>query len=185
VVVVVVVLIFLIITVPSGQIVGLGGHSILSPYLGWYQCLVSLLQGNVYHLQMKLKPSLNNFRKHPKLALLFLFALAVNVASLIVSPPFKNPSFKLYVEQGAVVLAVIVVGVLAFEFRERARYEYGFTELVVASFTALQIAIRTPFGHELLGQWTSLAGCVYVIVRGMANMSDANKEKNTDEAKGK
>jgi hypothetical protein len=140
------------------------------------------LQGNVYHLQMKLKPSLNNFRKHPKLALLFLFALAVNVASLIVSPPFKNPSFKLYVEQGAVVLAVIVVGVLAFEFRERARYEYGFTELVVASFTALQIAIRTPFGHELLGQWTALAGCVYVIVRGMANMSDANKEKNTDEA---
>jgi branched-subunit amino acid transport protein AzlD len=125
-----------------------------------------------------LKPSLKNFKKHPDLTVLFLLSLAVNVLNVAVYPPSTNPSSYRYMSHGLIGVVVLILGASGFVLRDWSPRTYGVIELLFATITAIQIAMKTPLGHEMI----ALGGAVYVVVRGMGNIYDGQSKKSAAEA---
>jgi hypothetical protein len=68
---------------------------------------------------------------------------------------------------------VIIFGFLAFLFKRRNQFWYGMIEACFGVTSAITLAFSVLPSDMHMPQWASLAGCVYVIARGMSNVSNA------------
>jgi len=75
--------------------------------------------------------------------------------------------------QFSIAVGVIIVGVLAFLFKRKNQLLYGITEICFGIVSAVTLATSALPSEMRLTQWASLVGCVYVVARGLANVSDA------------
>lgn len=118
------------------------------------------------------------------LALQFLTALAAISLLMFFAVRYGRQIFEAFTKavgiqpaQGILAVATIGFAVGAFEFKRRYLWWYAIIETafgVVAVFTVSK-GIH-PASWSLV-QLVSLAGCVYIIVRGLGNFAEARRRK--------
>jgi len=84
--------------------------------------------------------------------------------------------FGIHVAQSAIFLVVIIVGTFAHWFKKKNQKWYGLVEVVFGAASAGSISFRMTPGPPLFTQWATLAGCAYVIARGLNNVSEAKRK---------
>jgi len=83
-------------------------------------------------------------------------------------------TFGIHLAQTAIFLGVVVVGTFAHWFKKKNQKWYGVVEVVFGVASAGSISFRMMPG-PLFTQWATLAGCVYVIARGLNNVAEAKR----------
>jgi hypothetical protein len=79
----------------------------------------------------------------------------------------------LQLAQIVVCIGIVGIGVGAHFFKKKYQFWYGVVEVCFAVATAINIAGRLSPGQQLLSQWTALAGCAYVVARGLNNIAES------------
>ncbi len=78
-----------------------------------------------------------------------------------------------------VAAAVIALGILAFEFKRRNQMMYGLFEIAFGVASAFAVIAKMKPEVTSVSDWTALAGCVYIVARGISNASDARLTANS------
>ena len=78
--------------------------------------------------------------------------------------------------QFLIALTVTAIGVAAFSFKRKNKKWYGNVEVIVGILSAFFVARSMGPNKFDLAKWSTLAGCAYVIARGLGNRDDALKE---------
>ena len=76
-------------------------------------------------------------------------------------------------------IVVVVLGFVTYEFKRLNQRWYGFVEVIFGIVYGFSIAFTMAPDKANLPQWASLVGCAYVISRGMNNMNDAKKARQS------
>lgn len=104
-------------------------------------------------------------------AMLIVFRLAYLMLSSTVK--WLSSIVGVYGVQFIIAVVVIVSGFLAFSFKRKYRFWYGMVEIGFGISSAITLAFSATPSEMHLSQWSSFAGCVYVIARGRNNVNDA------------
>jgi hypothetical protein len=83
-------------------------------------------------------------------------------------------TFGIHLAQFAIFAGVVAVGTFAHWFKKKNQKWYGVVEVAFGTASAGSISFRMMPG-PLFAQWATLAGCAYVITRGLNNISDAKR----------
>jgi hypothetical protein len=109
---------------------------------------------------------------------LFVWAMVIvfRLASLMLGSVARTISSSAGIHSFQFVIAatVIILGFLAFEFKKKHQLWYGRVEICFGISSAVTLSLSALPSDMHLTQWASLVGCVYVIARGMGNVSDAS-----------
>jgi hypothetical protein len=84
-----------------------------------------------------------------------------------------------YASRILVSVVVILLGVGAYYFKRYSQLWYGSVEVIVGAASGISIAIGLRPNESMFSRWAALAGCVYVIARGLNNISDARIKVKT------
>jgi hypothetical protein len=76
-----------------------------------------------------------------------------------------------------VAAAITGIGVSAYWFKVKTKKWYGRVEVIVGFLSAVFVAGSLGPNKLDLAKWSTLAGCAYVIARGLGNYYDAKKEE--------
>ncbi len=85
----------------------------------------------------------------------------------------------LQLTQLLIAAAITAVGIGAHKFKQANKKWYGTVEVVVGFVSAVVVAKSLGPNTLDLAKWSTLAGCAYVIARGLGNRADAKKELAT------
>ena len=96
--------------------------------------------------------------------------------------PFLTRVLGLYGMRSVVLGTVIGLGFCAHFWKRKYQYTYGVGELIFACMATAFIASRIVPGQSVLSQWVALGGAVYVIARGLNNISEAREKAIKAEA---
>jgi hypothetical protein len=80
--------------------------------------------------------------------------------------------------QGVVALVVAVLGGFAYWFKSEHQFVYGLVELPVALGTAMISAGGITSNPDSFSRIATIAGCVYIMSRGLENMVKGAEEKD-------
>jgi hypothetical protein len=110
--------------------------------------------------------------------ILFAFLIFIETSFTIGSRIFVwlTRMLGLYVVQVGIFFAVVSIGVFAHWFKNKNQKWYGWVEVLFGAASSISISFRITPGQSLFAQWVALAGCVYVIARGLNNIADANSK---------
>jgi predicted membrane channel-forming protein YqfA (hemolysin III family) len=89
---------------------------------------------------------------------------------------FLTDTLGLKVAQIIVAIVVIGLGVAAHKFKRRNQRLYGVCEIIFGSTSAIGIASGLSSTGVLFSRWAALAGCVYVVARGLNNCTEAREK---------
>jgi hypothetical protein len=82
----------------------------------------------------------------------------------------------LQVTQLLIAAIIITLGIGAFWFKLRNKKWYGIVEIIFGILSAAVVARGLGPNRLDLAKWSTLAGCAYIIARGLGNRDDALKE---------
>jgi len=75
-----------------------------------------------------------------------------------------------------IAVVIIGLGIGAYRFKRRNKKWYGIVEVIIGVLSAVVVARSlAPNGLDL-AKWSTLAGCSYVIARGLGNRKEAAKD---------
>lgn len=80
-----------------------------------------------------------------------------------------------YASRIVVSIAVIALGIGAHYFKRYSQLWYGAVEVIIGAASGISIAVGLRPNESMFSRWAALAGCVYVIARGLNNISDARR----------
>jgi hypothetical protein len=83
---------------------------------------------------------------------------------------FLGAGIGAHIAQLLIAAVILVLGCLAYLFRNVNRVLYGAAEVTFSASMAFLITSNMPPMNPTISQWNTLAGCVYVVVRGLTNM---------------
>ena len=83
-------------------------------------------------------------------------------------------TFGIHLAQFAIFCGVVAVGAFAHWFKQKNQKWYGVVEVAFGAASAGSVSFRMMPG-PLFAQWATLAGCAYVIARGLNNISQAKQ----------
>ncbi len=79
---------------------------------------------------------------------------------------------------GNLILGTVAIGlgVTIFVFKKKSQLWYGVLELIFGAFSASAVASGMNTSGAMFSHWVALAGSVYVVARGLNNISDHIEE---------
>jgi hypothetical protein len=83
--------------------------------------------------------------------------------------------------QLVIASAVVAAGMCAYWFKRLNQRWYGIVEVLFGSISAISIASGLDPGQALFSRWAALAGCAYVVARGLNNYFESEKERIASE----
>lgn len=78
--------------------------------------------------------------------------------------------------QCTVAFGVLLIGLVAYLLKRSQQFLYGLVEVVFACVAALNVSAGVRPGEDVFARWATLAGLVYVVSRGMSNLSEGRKK---------
>jgi len=107
--------------------------------------------------------------------LVWVIVIVFRLAFLMVPATVNHAPASITAFGSETLLALVIIGAgfIAFGFKKINLLFYGMVEVAFGISSALTLAFSGLPSELHLSQWTSLVGCVYVISRGMSNISDA------------
>jgi hypothetical protein len=142
--------------------------------LGGIWAAISLIRAELYG---RWRPSLARFIALCALgSVIFAVAALAFLYGLLPAFEFLIRTFGLHQAQAIVGVLVISAGFAAHRLKRNHQQLYGFVEVCFGATSAISIAAGMSPGQALFSRWTALAGCTYVVARGLNNMSDASKQ---------
>ena len=74
--------------------------------------------------------------------------------------------------QTVICLGVGLAGLSAYVFKKVSQLLYGISEVIFAGASAIHVVGKLSPGAAMATQWATLIGCVYIISRGLGNISE-------------
>ena len=74
-------------------------------------------------------------------------------------------------------MLTVMLGSIAYAFKKRWQFQYGFTEICFSAWSAWQVAAGLSAHEAFFSHAVALTGSVYISARGVGNMSDAKAKK--------
>lgn len=82
-----------------------------------------------------------------------------------------------YYAQLVVASIIVTIGIGASYFKRWNQLWYGLVEMGFGASYAFATALKADPSHLIQSQWTTLAGCAYIVARGLNNAMDAKTIK--------
>ena len=111
------------------------------------------------------------------LSIFFLLDSRYNLSSALFN--WVAHTTSLYGAQFLVAIVVVSMGVFAHWFKRMNQAWYGGVECAFGVIYGISTAFGIRPGEPMFGHWATLVGCIYIIARGLNNISDARGKART------
>lgn len=93
---------------------------------------------------------------------------------------FLIRALGLQIAQLVVAATVVFLGIAAHRFKKWNQQLYGIGEIIFGGTSAIGVASGLSSSQVLFSRWAALAGCAYVVARGLNNVSEASAKKRVE-----